>query len=104
MWILTQNGERILSTEALDEIRVADPAPGKTDYAIMMNRRSDGKGFALGFYHNKQYALGILKAIINTQATWFGHEGWKDPVSGVVRPTVAFVPPKTYRMPPDEKL
>lgn len=29
MWILTQNGERILSTDSLDEITVSDPVPGK---------------------------------------------------------------------------
>ena len=50
MWILTQNGKRILSTEGLDEITVADPAEGKTDFAIMLRRRTDGKPFALGFY------------------------------------------------------
>lgn len=104
MWILTQNRERILSTEALDEIRVADPVPGKTDYAIMMNRRTDGKGFALGFYRRKQYAMGVLKAIIDTQGTWFGNEGGKDPISGIVRPPVAIVPPKTFTMPQDERL
>lgn len=48
MWILTQNGERILSTEAMDEIRVSDPAVGKTDYAVMLNRRIDGKPFCPG--------------------------------------------------------
>ena len=35
MWILTQNGKRILSTEGLDEIAVADPAEGKTDFAVI---------------------------------------------------------------------
>ena len=50
MWILTQNGKRILSTEGLDEIAVADPAEGKTDFAVMLRRRTDGKPFALGFY------------------------------------------------------
>lgn len=54
MWILTQNGEKILSTEAMDEIRVSDPVAGKTDYAVMLNRRIDGKPFALGFYRRKE--------------------------------------------------
>ncbi len=102
MWILTQNGDRILSTEALEEIRVADPFPGKTDFAIMLKRRIDGKEFALGFYEMKTRALSILKDIIKEQATWIKDEGNSDAKTGAYRSTYAIIPPKTFIMPADE--
>ena len=98
MWILTQNGKRILGTEGLDEIMVSDPAEGKSDYAIMLRRRMDGKPFALGFYSKRERAVEILKEIFNAQAEYFpqkcdGNPGGK---SGNI-----FVPPKVYEMPVD---
>lgn len=102
MWILTQNGERILSTEALDEIRVADPLPGKTDYVVMMKRRIDGKEFALGFYQLRRSASSILKEIIEEQAKWVKTDGMPDAKTGTYRPPYAIIPPKTYVMPADE--
>lgn len=102
MWILTQNGERILTTEAMDEIRVADPAPGKSDYAVMLNRRIDGKGFALGFYHRKDKASSVLCEIINEQAKYISCEGGQNLVTGHCQQAFVVVPPKTYKMPQDE--
>lgn len=101
MWILTQNGERILSTEAMDEIKVSDPAVGKTDYAVMLNRRIDGKPFALGFYHQKERAVSVLREIFQEQAKYITCEGEMDMVSGRRQKTFVSVPPKTYAMPPD---
>ena len=43
MWILTQNKERLLTTESMDEIRVAPPAPGRMDYVLLLNRKTDRK-------------------------------------------------------------
>lgn len=103
MWILTQNGERILSTESLDEIRVADPAPGRSDYAVMINRRTDGKGFALGFYRKKEKAITVLQEIIKTQGSWYKCEGGSSPITGYYQQAFALIPPKTYTMPTDER-
>ena len=102
MWILTQNGDRILSTETLDEIRVADPLPGKTDYVVMIKRRIDGKEFALGFYRMRVRAVSILKEIIEKQAAWMKVEGVPDLKTGTCHPTYAVIPPKTFLMPADE--
>lgn len=96
MWILVQSGERILSTEAFDEIKVTSPAPGKTDHAIILNRRIDGKGFALGFYRKKEKAVEILREIIDKQSFWIS--GGTDQK---YQTTTAIVPPKTYIMPAD---
>lgn len=101
MWILTQNGERILSTEAMDEIRVSDPAVGKTDYAVMLNRRIDGKPFALGFYHRKESAVSVLREILQEQGKYITCEGGIDVMSGRYQQAFTVVPPKTYTMPPD---
>ena len=101
MWILTQNGKRILSTEGLDEIAVADPAEGKTDFAIMIRRRTDGKPFALGFYGKKERAADVLKEIFKVQSEFY-------PLKNVdedgVKLTNIIVPPKVYEMPPDKDM
>lgn len=104
MWIFTQNRERILSTDSLDEIRVSDPAPGKTDFAIIMNRRVDGKAFALGFYRKKDTAKRVLAAIIREQAKYITCPGERDVVTGRHHPAYVAVPPKTYEMPQDNEL
>lgn len=101
MWILTQNGERILSTEAMDEIRVSDPAVGKTDYVVMLNRRIDGKPFALGFYRRKERAVSVLREILQEQGKYITCEGGMDIVSGRYQQAFTVVPPKTYVMPLD---
>lgn len=102
MWILTQNGDRILSTEALEEIRVADPLPGKTDFVVMIKRRIDGREFALGFYRLRTRAVSILKDIIEEQAAWMKVDGVSDIKTGAGRPPYAIIPPKTFIMPADE--
>ena len=48
MWILTQNKERLLTTESMDEIRIAAPGTGRTDYVLLLNRKTDRKELALG--------------------------------------------------------
>lgn len=96
MWILVRSGERILSTEAFDEIKVAAPAPGRTDHVIILNRRIDGKGFALGFYRKKEKAVEVLREIIDKQSFWIN--GGSDQKQ---QPPTAIVPPKTYIMPAD---
>ncbi len=101
MWILTQNGERILSTEALDEIRVAEPAPGKSDYAVMLRRRTDGKPFALGFYAKRERAAMVLKEILKAQSHFYSCQGGVNLVSGGFQPGYVAIPPKAYEMPPD---
>lgn len=101
MWILTQNGERILSTEAMDEIRVSDPAVGKTDYAVMLNRRIDGKPFALGFYRRKEKAVSVLREIFQEQGKYIKCEGGINIASGCYQQAFTIVPPKVYMMPPD---
>ena len=102
MWILTQNGERILSTDSLDEITVSDPVPGKTDYVIMMKRRIDGKGFALGFYMKRERAKSVLREIIKEQAQWMKVEGAPDSKTRAYYPSYAVIPPKTFMMPAGE--
>lgn len=101
MWILTQNGERILNTEGMDEIRVSDPAAGKTDYVVMINRRTDGKPFALGFYKRKERAAAVLLEIIREQGRYIKCEGGIDIASGRYQQAFTVIPPKTYIMPPD---
>lgn len=92
MWILTQNEKRILNTEGMEEINVANPAEGKSDFAVMIRKRSDGKSFALGFYKKESYAITVLNEIMNTQSHY---------ISGT-QPESIVIPPKTYRMPADE--
>lgn len=101
MWILTQNERRILSTESMDEISVADPAEGKSDYAVTIHRRFDGRPFALGFYRQKDWALKVLKEILDTQAQFYSCEGGRDLATGGFQPKFVAVTPKVYRMPPD---
>lgn len=102
MWILTQNEERILSTEGLDEIKVSDPMPGKTDYGVLIRRRADGKAFALGFYHRKEKAIAVLGEIFKAQSSFFGKQEEMDLTTGGFRAGNVVIPPKTYVMPPDE--
>lgn len=101
MWILTQNGKRILSTEGLDEIAVGEPAEGKTDYAVMLRRRTDGKPFALGFYAKRERAAMVLKEILKAQSHFYSCQGGVDLVSGSFQPGYVAIPPKVYEMPPD---
>ena len=101
MWILTQNGKRILSTEGLDEIAVADPAEGKTDFAVMLRRRTDGKPFALGFYAKKERAADVLKEIFEVQSEFYP---LKNVDEAGVKMTNIIVPPKVYKMPPDKEM
>ena len=60
MWILTQNKERLLTTESMDEIRVAPPAPGRMDYVLLLNRKTDRKEHALGFYRGQKRCFRIF--------------------------------------------
>lgn len=101
MWILTQNGKRILSTEGMDEINVADPAEGKTDYAVMIRRKTDGKAFALGFYNKKERAADVIKQIFNIQSDYILCDGKTDAAKGVYQPGYVVIPPKTFQMPAD---
>lgn len=101
MWILTQNGKRILSTEGMDEINVSDPAEGKTDYAVMIRRKTDGRSFALGFYQRKERAAHVLKQIFKIQSDFILCDGKSDPATGVFQSGYVVVPPKTYQMPAD---
>lgn len=94
MWILTQNGKRILSTEGMDEINVANPAEGRTDFAVMLHRRMDGKSFALGFYHKRDNAITILNDILKVQGKFYSCQG--EFQAGYVA-----VPPKIFEMPLD---
>lgn len=91
MWILTQNGKRILGTEGLEEIRVGDPKQNSNDYAIMMKRRRDGQEFSLGFYASKARAVEILKEIFIAQSNYM--------MIGGSEQTVVYTPPKTFNMP-----
>ena len=43
MWILTQNKERLLTTESMDEIRIVAPGTGRPDYVLLLNRKTDRK-------------------------------------------------------------
>lgn len=101
MWILTQNGKRILSTDGMDEINVADPAEGRTDFAVMLHRRMDGKPFALGFYRKKDNAITVLSDILKAQAVYYSCKGGTDLASGGFQPGYVAIPPKTFEMPPD---
>lgn len=104
MWILAQNGEEIVSTEAMDEIRVtraSGPAVGKKGYAVTLNRRIDGKFFALGFYRQKEQAVSVLREIFQEQGKYITCEGGTDIASGRYQQAFAVVPSKTYIMPMD---
>lgn len=92
MWILTQNGTRILSTEGMDEIYVSAPIEGKTDHAVMLFKKRDGKPFALGFYCDKKRAVRALEEIFAAQAYFAPYQ------ENIV------IPPKVYRMPPDDEM
>lgn len=100
MWILTQNKKRILSTEGMEDISVALPAEGRTDHAVVMRRRNDGKPFALGFYNKKELAEKILKEIFRVQAEYRLVEF--DTPSGD-KVTNMLVAPKVYEMPKDRE-
>lgn len=104
MWILTQNGKRILSTEGRTEINVAGPAVGKTDFVIMLNRRTDGKPFALGFYRTLDHAMAILEDILMVQENFYYCQGGADLISGGFQPGYMAIPPKIYKMPPDNEM
>lgn len=101
MWILTQNGKRILSTDGMDEMNVADPAEGRMDFAVMLHRRTDGKPFALGFYRKKENAITVLNDILKTQSRFYSCQGGIDLMSGGFQPGYVAIPPKTFEMPPD---
>lgn len=106
MWILTQNRERILSTEGMNEIRVSDPASDKTDYAIMLYRKIDGRPFALGFYRRKERAKDILEEIIREQGKFIIQGNASLASSPLLEKTyrqpAVIVPPKTFVMPKDD--
>lgn len=100
MWILTQNKRRILMTDGVDEICVAPPiAEGKEDFAVMMYRKKDGKGFSLGFYKTWEKASEILEQIIDVQSIYISCEGGAENSNNLSGNVI--VPPKTYKMPPD---
>lgn len=101
MWILTQNGKRILSTDGMDEINVADPADGRTDFAVMLHRRMDRKPFALGFYRKKDNAKTVLSDIMKAQSKFYSCQGGNDLTTGGFQPGYVAIPPKTFEMPPD---
>lgn len=101
MWILTQNGKRILTTDGMDEINVADPAEGRTDFAVMLHRRMDGKPFALGFYKKRENAMFVLTQIMKVQTHFFSCQGGADLISGGFQPGYVVIPPKTFDMPQD---
>ena len=96
MWILTQNKERLLTTESMDEIRVAPPAPGRMDYVLLLNRKTDRKEHALGFYRRKERAKEVL------QSEYISCEGGTSLITGRHQPAFVAIPPKTYVMPLDE--
>lgn len=101
MWILIQNGKRILSTEGMEEINVSDPAEGRTDFAVMMRRKHDGRPFALGFYEKKERAEKVLKEIFEAQARYYTCEGGSNLITGGYQPAFIAIPPKVYTVPPD---
>ena len=78
MWILTQNKERLLTTESMDEIRVAPPAPGRMDYVLLLNRKTDRKEHALGFYRRKERAKEVLQDILEKQSEYISCEDEPD--------------------------
>ena len=90
MWILTQNKERLLTTESMDEIRIAAPGTGRPDYVLLLNRKTDWKELALGFYRRKE------------QSNYISCTGGTDLVTGRHQPAFVAIPPKTYVMPEDE--
>ena len=85
----------------MDEIAVADPAEGKTDFAVMLRRRTDGKPFALGFYAKKERAADVLKEIFEVQSEFYP---LKNVDEAGVKLTNIIVPPKVYKMPPDKEM
>ena len=40
MWILTQNKERLLTTESMDEIRIVAPGTGRITCSCLTGRRT----------------------------------------------------------------
>ena len=102
MWILTQNKERLLTTESMDEIRIAAPGTGRPDYVLLLNRKTDRKEFALGFYRRKERAKEVLQAILKEQSNYISCTGGTDLVTGRHQPAFVAIPPKTYVMPKDE--
>ena len=102
MWILTQNKERLLTTESMDEIRIAAPGTGRTDYVLLLNRKTDRKELALGFYRRKERAKEVLQAILKEQSNSISCTGGTDLVTGRHQPAFVAIPPKTYVMPEDE--
>lgn len=104
MWIMTQNSNRILSTEGLDEIYVSAPAEGKTDYAVMLRKKTDGKPFALGFYQKRERAKEVLKEIYRIQEKHIYFKGGADANTGNFQPAFVAVPPKVFNMPQDDEI
>lgn len=104
MWVITQNRKRILSTEGMDEINVADPAEGRTDFAIMLHRRMDGKPFALGFYRKRDNAITVLSDILKAQGQFYSCQGGTDLISGGFQPGYVAIPPKIFEMPLDTEM
>lgn len=102
MWILTQNKSRILTTEGMDEIYVADPIDAQPRYAVMLHRKIDGKPFCLGVYQKREHAIMILRDIIDKQTMFYSCKGGPDLTTGGFQPAFAIVPPKTYKMPLDD--
>lgn len=102
MWILTQNRSRILITEGMYEIYVADPIESQPRYAVMLHRKIDGKPFGLGFYEKREYAIMVIKDIIDKQSMFYSCQGGQDLTTGGFQPAFAIVPPKTYKMPFDD--
>ena len=79
MWILTQNKERLLTTESMDEIRIAAPGTGRTDFVLLLNRKTDRKELALGFYRRKERAKEVLQAILKEQSNYISCTGGDGP-------------------------
>lgn len=96
MWILTQNKERLLTTESIC-------SPGyRPDYVLLLNRKTDRKELALGFYRRKERAKEVLQAILKEQSNYISCTGGTDLVTGRHQPAFVAIPPKTYVMPKDE--
>ena len=102
MWILTQNKERLLTTESMDEIRIVAPGTGRPDYVLLLNLKTDRKELALGFYRRKERAKEVLQAILKEQSNYISCTGGTDLVTGRHQPAFVAIPPKTYVMPEDE--
>ena len=92
MWILTQNKERLLTTESMDEIRIVAPGTGRPDYVLLLNRKTD----------RKERAKEVLQAILKEQSNYISCTGGTDLVTGRHQPAFVAIPPKTYVMPKDE--